>query len=283
MPAAQNGVQPGQAVADARGLLGRIYVSGRADLLGHPVDDLNSRIPVLIRPGNVEAILAGNNSSEPTLEALPQNAKLEERRGGGDFRRRWACCLRACPSGCSGSNGAEAQVALYADPLGGRRGSYPRLQIAHRDNAQAFGQRPSSARQEACSSTSADRHNLRQPPAALPPQADQHAAPGGGNAPPNLSARGPNSVNVIRPTYERARRKAPRDSSDDQNESVNRVAAGCLACPFLRCSPPSFPVLCGLIGVRSVEHAGLSHRAARCRRRCSGSCRFISGVWSGRT
>ncbi|HEX3666067.1 MAG TPA: rod shape-determining protein MreC [Rhizomicrobium sp.] len=74
----RNGIKSGQAVVDARGLLGRIYVVGDHTSWVILLTDLNSRIPVTVRPGNLQAILSGTNTNTPSLEALPQNAKVKE-------------------------------------------------------------------------------------------------------------------------------------------------------------------------------------------------------------
>jgi rod shape-determining protein MreC len=74
----RNGVRPGEAVVDARGMLGRIYVVGDHTSWVILLTDLNSRIPVIVRPGNLQAILSGSNTNTPSLDALPQNAKMKE-------------------------------------------------------------------------------------------------------------------------------------------------------------------------------------------------------------
>jgi rod shape-determining protein MreC len=73
----RNGVKPGQAVVDARGMIGRIFLAGDHTSWVVLVTDLNSRIPVTIKPGNAQAILAGDNSSTPRLEDFSQNAVLK--------------------------------------------------------------------------------------------------------------------------------------------------------------------------------------------------------------
>jgi rod shape-determining protein MreC len=73
----RNGIKAGEAVVDARGMLGRIYVVGDHTSWVILLTDLNSRVPVTVRPGGVQAILSGSNTSTPTLEALPQNAKMK--------------------------------------------------------------------------------------------------------------------------------------------------------------------------------------------------------------
>lgn len=65
-------VKPGQAVIDARGMIGRIYLAGRHTSWVILLTDLNSRIPVTLEPGNVQAIMAGDNTGAPTLDMLSQ-------------------------------------------------------------------------------------------------------------------------------------------------------------------------------------------------------------------
>jgi rod shape-determining protein MreC len=112
----RSGVRPGQAVVDARGMLGRIYVVGDHTSWVVLLNDLNSRIPVQLEPGNVQAILAGNNTSEPSLDALPPNVQLKS---GGEIVTSGDGGL--LPAGLAIGvlmlKGREAKVALYADPL----------------------------------------------------------------------------------------------------------------------------------------------------------------------
>jgi rod shape-determining protein MreC len=73
---AQN-IKPGQAVIDARGMIGRIFLTGDHTSWVILLTDLNSRIPVSIQPGNVQAIMAGDNSAAPTIDLLSQNVRLK--------------------------------------------------------------------------------------------------------------------------------------------------------------------------------------------------------------
>jgi rod shape-determining protein MreC len=73
-----NGVKPGQAVVDSRGMIGRIFIAGEHTSWVIQLTDLNSHVPVTIEPGNVQAIMAGDNSSEPTIEVVSQNADLKD-------------------------------------------------------------------------------------------------------------------------------------------------------------------------------------------------------------
>jgi rod shape-determining protein MreC len=112
----RNGVRAGEAVVDARGLLGRIYVVGDHTSWVVLLNDLNSRIPVEVRPGNIGAILAGTNTNEPNLDALPPNARLKSGQnvvtsGNGGL------LPAGLPVGVLALQGREAKVQLYADPL----------------------------------------------------------------------------------------------------------------------------------------------------------------------
>jgi rod shape-determining protein MreC len=71
------GVRPGEAVLDARGLIGRILVAGDHTSWVIPLKDLNSRIPVTIAPGNAQAILSGNNTPNPGIETFNPRAQIK--------------------------------------------------------------------------------------------------------------------------------------------------------------------------------------------------------------
>ena len=71
------GVKPGQAVIDARGMIGRIFITGDHTAWVILLTDLNSRIPVTIEPGNIQAIMGGDNSPAPSIEIVSQNATLK--------------------------------------------------------------------------------------------------------------------------------------------------------------------------------------------------------------
>jgi rod shape-determining protein MreC len=71
------GVRAGEAVLDARGLLGRVLVAGDHTAWVIPLKDLNSRVPVTIAPGNAQAILAGNNTAYPGIDTLDPRAQVK--------------------------------------------------------------------------------------------------------------------------------------------------------------------------------------------------------------
>jgi rod shape-determining protein MreC len=72
------GVKPGQAVIDTRGMIGRIFLSGEHTSWVILLTDLNSRIPVISEPGHAQAILTGDNAKAPALETLAQGAQVHE-------------------------------------------------------------------------------------------------------------------------------------------------------------------------------------------------------------
>lgn len=69
-------IKPGEAVVDDRGMIGRIFVAGDHTSWVILLTDLNSRIPVSIQPGNVQAMLTGDNSGAPLLVVSGQGARL---------------------------------------------------------------------------------------------------------------------------------------------------------------------------------------------------------------
>ncbi|HVV28861.1 MAG TPA: rod shape-determining protein MreC [Rhizomicrobium sp.] len=69
-------VAPGQAVVDPRGMIGRVYLAGERTSWVILLSDLNSRIPVTIAPGNVQAIMSGDNTATPVLEMVSRLVTL---------------------------------------------------------------------------------------------------------------------------------------------------------------------------------------------------------------
>jgi len=67
---------PGQAVVDPRGMIGRIYLTGSRTSWVILLTDLNSRIPVTVAPGNIQAIMAGDNSPMPSLDMVSHTVTL---------------------------------------------------------------------------------------------------------------------------------------------------------------------------------------------------------------
>ena len=109
------GVKPGEAVVDARGMIGRIFLSGQYTSWIVLLTDLNSRIPVLIQPGNIQAIMAGDNTRSPTLGAIAQTVQLK----AGDqvvTSGDGGLIPPGMPVGMLVPDGDGFRVALLADP-----------------------------------------------------------------------------------------------------------------------------------------------------------------------
>lgn len=110
-----NGVKPGQAVIDSRGMIGRIFLAGERTSWVILLSDLNSRIPVTIEPGHARAILAGDNAKAPALETLAQGAVVkagDQVVSSGDG----GILPPGLPVGTVIADGAGFRVALLADP-----------------------------------------------------------------------------------------------------------------------------------------------------------------------
>lgn len=110
----ENGVHPGQSVVDPRGMIGRVVLTGRRTSWVILLTDLNSRIPVMIAPGNAHAILAGDNTQVPYLETMSGAAKVRAgdqvvTSGDGGF------LPPGLPIGVVVANGDGYRVALLAD------------------------------------------------------------------------------------------------------------------------------------------------------------------------
>ena len=86
------GVQPLQAVLTPNGLIGRVTDVGERSCRVILITDLNAQVPVIIKPGNVHAILTGNNTEVPRIKYI-QDAygpvavgdKVETSASGGIF------------------------------------------------------------------------------------------------------------------------------------------------------------------------------------------------------
>lgn len=72
----KQGIRDGYAVIDGDGFIGRVVHSGDKAARAILVNDLNSRIPVVVGPAAVRGVLIGDNSSEPKLEFLPNSAAV---------------------------------------------------------------------------------------------------------------------------------------------------------------------------------------------------------------
>jgi rod shape-determining protein MreC len=74
---------PGQAVVDARGMIGRIYLTGSRTSWVILLTDLNSRIPVTIsasagNSGNIQGMMTGDNSAYPTIDMVSHTVTLHD-------------------------------------------------------------------------------------------------------------------------------------------------------------------------------------------------------------
>ena len=110
-----HGIKPGQAVVDARGMIGRVFVAGERTSWVVLLTDLNSRIPVLIQPGNIQAIMAGDNTAAPLLDTLARRIQL--RPGSQVISSGDGSLLpQGLPIGTVYQEGSAFRVALLADP-----------------------------------------------------------------------------------------------------------------------------------------------------------------------
>jgi rod shape-determining protein MreC len=71
-----NGVRVGYAVINGDGLVGRTIDAGASVSRVLLLNDLNSRVPVLIGPTDVRGLASGDNSSELQLDFLPDGASI---------------------------------------------------------------------------------------------------------------------------------------------------------------------------------------------------------------
>jgi len=109
-----DGIKPGQAVIDQRGMIGRVFLTGERTSWVILLTDLNSRVPVSIEPNTVQAIMAGDNSPEPVIEAVAPGTQLKDGEqvvssGDGDI------LPAGIPVGVVVADGGTYRVALFAD------------------------------------------------------------------------------------------------------------------------------------------------------------------------
>jgi len=74
---AVHGARAGQAVMDENGMIGRLYLTGQHTSWVILLTDINSRVPVSIAPGQVQAMLVGDNSASPRLDMLAPNVTVK--------------------------------------------------------------------------------------------------------------------------------------------------------------------------------------------------------------
>jgi rod shape-determining protein MreC len=70
------GVRVGYAVVNGDGLVGRTVVAGSSVARVLLLNDLNSRVPVLVGPAAVRALLLGDNSAELQIDFVAEGATL---------------------------------------------------------------------------------------------------------------------------------------------------------------------------------------------------------------
>jgi len=107
------GVRAGQAVVDARGLIGRVYLAGERTSWVILLTDLNSRVPVVIEPSNHRAILQGGTmTSSLQLDSGPADVKAGNRvLSSGDG----GLLPPGLPVGVVVAEGDGFRVLLYSD------------------------------------------------------------------------------------------------------------------------------------------------------------------------
>ncbi|NBX65865.1 MAG: rod shape-determining protein MreC [Proteobacteria bacterium] len=71
-----SGIVKGQGVVSHEGLIGRVIEAGSRTARVLLLQDINSRIPVLVEGSNERAILAGTNDSMPVLDHLAADHKV---------------------------------------------------------------------------------------------------------------------------------------------------------------------------------------------------------------
>jgi len=74
---ARDGVAKGNAALSGKGLLGRVAEVGDRSARILLINDLNSRIPVVVERSRERAILAGDNSVTPRLQYLPSTTNVQ--------------------------------------------------------------------------------------------------------------------------------------------------------------------------------------------------------------
>jgi rod shape-determining protein MreC len=117
-----HGVRKGLAVADDRGLIGRIYLTGERTSWVIRLTDLSSRVPVMIETSKRRAILAGDNTPTPVLDldlaggtATPGTAAPGDRvlsTGDGGL------LPAGVPVGVVVEDGSDLRVSLFAASAG---------------------------------------------------------------------------------------------------------------------------------------------------------------------
>lgn len=172
----EHGVRKGQAVADDRGLIGRIYLTGERTSWVILLTDLSSRVPVVIESSQRRAILAGDNTPTPALDLdlaggtpTPDAAKPGDRvlsTGDGGL------LPAGVPVGVVVNEGGDLRVSLFAQSTG----DYVRVleygvpappSVAGTGAPASLGLRP-AASERPTSSVAVSTSNPPKPPAGVP-------------------------------------------------------------------------------------------------------------------
>jgi len=111
-----SGIKLGMPVLSEGGLVGRIvevnFVSSRILLL----NDLNSRIPVVISPKGSQAILAGVGKRQPSLQYLPENFELSDKENLVFTSGKDGVLFPGIPVGKATLDDDKISVKLFSDP-----------------------------------------------------------------------------------------------------------------------------------------------------------------------
>jgi len=117
----EHGVRKGQAVADDRGLIGRIYLTGERTSWVILLTDLSSRVPVVIESSQRRAILAGDNTPMPALDLDLAGGTAPEAAAEGDrvlSTGDGGLLPEGVPVGVVVKDGFGLRVALFASSAG---------------------------------------------------------------------------------------------------------------------------------------------------------------------
>jgi hypothetical protein len=142
-----DGVRVGYAVINGDGLIGRTVDAGSSVARVLLLSDLNSRIPVLVGPGGVRALVSGDNSAE--LKRVL--ARRSIRRRGLPRGRRFCRAARrrgdrACAQvGPIRASALDVDVLFFTRRTGQHRSSLPQSCTRRRGQASTRRHRRSSA------------------------------------------------------------------------------------------------------------------------------------------
>ena len=110
------GIKLGMPVLNEGSLAGRIvevnFISSRILLL----NDLNSRIPVVVSPKGSQAILSGVGKKQPDLQYLPENFELSDKENLVFTSGKDGVLFPGIPVGKAILNDGKISVKLFSDP-----------------------------------------------------------------------------------------------------------------------------------------------------------------------